>query len=173
MKNTAVLIIDMINDFDFSEGDMLLNHTKDIIPNIKKLKNDAKENHYPIIYINDHYQTWETDYKKIVQACLTSKYKDIIEQGIPGEGDYFLMKPQMSGFFRTPLRSLLEELRIEHLILAGIAGNICILFTANDAHMRGYTLHIPANCVASTTHQHNQEALLLMQKVFDANIHPI
>jgi len=173
MENTAVLIIDLINDFDFSEGDMLLNHTKEILPNIKKLKSYATEHRYPIIYINDHYQTWETDYKRIAQACRTNKNSEIIEQGIPGEDDYFIMKPQMSGFFRTPLRSLLEELRIKHLILAGIAGNICILFTANDAHMRGYTLHIPSNCIASNTKQHNKEALLLMQKVFDANIEPI
>ena len=170
MRKTAVLIIDMINDFDFSEGNMLLQHTREIVPNIKNLKDYAKKNHYPIIYINDHYHTWESDYKKIVEACRTNENGDIIEQGMPTDEDYFIMKPQMSGFFRTPLRSLLEELGIEHLILGGIAGNICILFTANDAHMRGYTLHIPSNCVASNTDQHNNEALLLMQKVFDADI---
>src|SRR5690606_7484763 len=170
MKKTAVLIIDMINDFKFSEGDLLLDHTKQIIPNMKSLKSYAKQHGYPIIYINDHYNTWETDYKKIAEACRTGKNEDIIEPGLPTEEEYFIMKPQMSGFFRTPLRSLLEELGIEHLILAGIAGNICILFTANDAHMRGYTLHVPSNCIASNTKQHNNEALQLMQKVFDADI---
>ncbi|GAB2536565.1 cysteine hydrolase family protein [Gracilibacillus alcaliphilus] len=169
----ALLVIDLINDFNFHEGEQLLENTKQILPNIQEIKNYAKANQYPIIYINDHYETWETDYKKIAETCRTAKNAEVIELGLPAEEDYFIMKPQMSGFFRTPLRSLLEHLGIEHLILTGIAGNICVLFTANDAHMRGYTLHIPENCVASNTDQHNQEALKLMAEVFKANISPI
>ncbi len=168
MGKTAVLIIDLINDFNFHEGDMLLENTKAIIPNIAKLKKYARDEKFPIIHINDHYETWETDYKKIAQTCLSPKNEVVIEQGIPDKEDYFIMKPQMSGFFRTPLRSLLEHLEIEHLILSGVAGNICVLFTANDAHMRGYTLHVPENCVASNTDRHNHEALKLMAEVFNA-----
>ncbi|WP_163582230.1 isochorismatase family cysteine hydrolase [Gracilibacillus saliphilus] len=173
MNKTAVLFIDLINDFTFHEGDLLLNNTRKILPNIKRLKQYAKERNYPIIYINDHYDTWETDFKQIAQTCLSSKNEDIIEQGMPDKEDYFIMKPQMSGFFRTPLRSLLEQLEIRHLMIAGIAGNICVLFTANDAHMRGYTLHVPENCVASNTERHNQEAIKLMAEVFNAETKPI
>ncbi|MFD2658309.1 isochorismatase family cysteine hydrolase [Gracilibacillus thailandensis] len=173
MNKTAVLFIDLINDFTFHEGDLLLNNTRKVLPNIKRLKQYAKERNYPIIYINDHYDTWETDFKQIAQTCLSSKNEDIIEQGMPDKEDYFIMKPQMSGFFRTPLRSLLEQLEIRHLIIAGIAGNICVLFTANDAHMRGYTLHVPENCVASNTERHNQEAIKLMAEVFNAETKPI
>ncbi|QGH32614.1 isochorismatase family protein [Gracilibacillus salitolerans] len=173
MKKTAVLIIDLINDFTFHEGNLLLDNTRKLLPNIKKLKQYAKEHNFPIIYVNDHYDTWETDFKQIAQACLSSKNEDIIEQGMPNKEDYFIMKPQMSGFFRTPLRSLLEQLEIEHLIIAGVAGNICVLFTANDAHMRGYTLHVPENCIASNTERHNQEAIKLMAEVFNAETKPI
>ncbi|UOQ83820.1 isochorismatase family cysteine hydrolase [Gracilibacillus salinarum] len=173
MKNTAVLIIDMINDFHFHEGDLLLNNTEEILPNIDQLKQYAKKHKLPIIYINDHYNTWETDFKQIAQTCLTKENEAIIQRGLPDEEDYFIMKPQMSGFFRTPLRSLLEHLNIEHLIISGIAGNICVLFTANDAHMRGYTLHVPENCIASNTHRHNHEALKLMEAVFKADIQPL
>ncbi|WP_208587110.1 isochorismatase family cysteine hydrolase [Gracilibacillus suaedae] len=173
MNKTAVLIIDLINDFTFHEGELLLNNTRKILPNIKRLKQYAKERHYPIIYINDHYGTWETDFKQIAHACLSSQNEDIIEEGMPDKEDYFIMKPQMSGFFRTPLRSLLEQLEIGHLMIAGVAGNICVLFTANDAHMRGYTLHAPENCVASNTERHNQEAIKLMAEVFNAETKPI
>ncbi|SHN32837.1 isochorismatase family cysteine hydrolase [Gracilibacillus kekensis] len=173
MKKTALLMIDMINNFNFHEGDLLLDNTKEILPNLSKLKKYAKKNDFPIIYINDHYDTWDTDYKQIAQTCLSPKNEDVIEQGIPGKEDYFIMKPQMSGFFRTPLRSLLEQLEIQHLILAGVAGNICVLFTANDAHMRGYSLHVPENCVASNTDRHNHEALKLMAEVFNADIKAI
>lgn len=168
MGKTAILIIDLINDFHFKEGDLLLKHTKQIIPNLKRLKKYANKHHYPIIYVNDHYETWSTNYREIAETCRTSENEDIIQLGLPEKEDYFIMKPQMSAFFRTPLGSLLEELQIEHLIMAGIAGNICILFSANDAHMRGYTLHVPENCIASNTKKHNEEAIQLMRQVFNA-----
>ncbi|WP_035726277.1 isochorismatase family cysteine hydrolase [Gracilibacillus boraciitolerans] len=174
MKKTAVLVIDMINNFNFYEGDLLLHNTKEILSNVVKLKKYAKEHQFPIIYINDHYDTWDTNYKQIAQTCSSEKNEEVIAQGIPEKEDYFIMKPQMSGFFRTPLRSLLEHLEIEHLILTGIAGNICVLFTANDAHMRGYTIHVPPeNCIASNTDRHNKEALKLMSEVFKADTEAI
>lgn len=168
MGKTAILMIDLINDFQFEEGDLLLKHSRQIIPNLKKLKEYANKHHYPIIYVNDHYETWSTNFREIAETCRTAENEDIIQQGLPEKEDYFIMKPQMSAFFRTPLGSLLEELQIEHLIMAGIAGNICILFSANDAHMRGYTLHIPENCIASNTKRHNEEAIQLMRQVFNA-----
>ena len=58
------------------------------------------------------------------------------------------------------------------LILTGIAGNICVLFTANDAYMRGYRLIIPADCVASQTVRENTSALHLMQTVLKADVRP-
>ncbi|PWU70107.1 cysteine hydrolase family protein [Gracilibacillus dipsosauri] len=173
MKDSAVLIIDLINDFHFSEGDLLLNETKRILPNIKRLKQYAKKHSLPIIYVNDHYDTWETDYKKIADKCKSETNQDIIAEGLPSKEDYFLIKPKLSGFFRTTLPSLLEQLGIKHLIIAGIAGNICVLFTANDAHMRGYTLHVPENCIASNTRIHNEEAIRLMVKVMKAKTDPI
>ena len=58
----------------------------------------------------------------------------------PTARDYFVLKPKHSGFFDTTLDTLLEALHVRRLILSGIAGNICVLFTANDAHMREFTL---------------------------------
>ncbi len=111
--------------------------------------------------------------KKIADKCKSETNQDIIAEGLPSKEDYFLIKPKLSGFFRTTLPSLLEQLGIKHLIIAGIAGNICVLFTANDAHMRGYTLHVPENCIASNTRIHNEEAIRLMVKVMKAKTDPI
>ncbi|RCW64596.1 isochorismatase family cysteine hydrolase [Saliterribacillus persicus] len=173
MKQTAVVMVDIINDFQFDEGPDLLKYTKEILPNLKNLKNYARKNDIPFIYINDHYDTWETDYKHIINVCENDGNKEIIEQMRPEKEDYFLIKPQLSGFFRSPLPSLLEQLEVKHLIIAGVAGNICVLFTANDAHMRGYTLHVPENCVASNQQNYNDHALHLMKHVFTASTDPI
>jgi nicotinamidase-related amidase len=56
--------------------------------------------------------------------------------------------------------------------LTGIAGNICVLFTASDGYMRDFNLVIPQDCVASETEADNQHALAYMSKVLKADIRP-
>ena len=90
----------------------------------------------------------------------------------PDAEDYFVLKPKHSGFYSTTLELLLQALGVHTLILTGIAGNICVLFTANDAYMRDYALVIPADCVTSNTVQENKSALHLMQHVLKADIRP-
>jgi nicotinamidase-related amidase len=168
LHKTAVLFIDVINDFNFDGGDDLLHHTKNILPHLRQLKVFARENGLPVIYINDHYGVWQADCKKIIRKCTNEKSREMIEAVRPEKGDYFLIKPQHSAFFQTPLRSLLQELGKSHLILAGIAGDICILFTAKDAYMYQYDMHVPQNCMASEDKDGNDYALYLMKSVMKA-----
>ena len=86
----------------------------------------------------------------------------------PREEDYFVLKPKHSGFFATTLEILLRYLRSETLILTGIAGNFCVLFTANDAYMRDYNLIVPRDCTVSNTPKENEAALELMRKFLKA-----
>jgi nicotinamidase-related amidase len=83
-----------------------------------------------------------------------------------------VLKPKHSGFYSTTLELLLQALGARTLILTGIAGNICVLFTANDAYMREYALVVPADCIASQTVQENTSALHLMQIVLKADVRP-
>ena len=84
--------------------------------------------------------------------------------------DYFVLKPKHSGFFDTTLDTLLETLRIRRVILTGIAGNICVLFTANDAYMREYKIFAPADCIVSNTAADNDHALRQIKTVLKGNI---
>jgi nicotinamidase-related amidase len=90
----------------------------------------------------------------------------------PDEDDYFVLKPKHSGFFSTTLDILLDYLQVNTVILTGVAGNICILFTANDAYMRDYRLYVPADCVASNDPDDNEHALKQMEIVLKADITP-
>lgn len=107
---------------------------------IAKLKKRAQKKKIPIIYVNDNLGRWRSDWNKIYDECTKkhSKGRDIAEILKPDEDDYFILKPKHSGFYSTTLEVLLEQLKIDTVILTGIAGNICVLFTANDAHMREY-----------------------------------
>lgn len=98
--------------------------------------------------------------------------KRIAERLKPAPDDYFVLKPKHSGFYSTTLDVLLDELRIDTLILTGIAGNICVLFTANDAHMREYKVIIPRDCIASNTKEDNKYVLNQFKNVFDFNTNP-
>jgi nicotinamidase-related amidase len=57
-------------------------------------------------------------------------------------------------------------------VLTGLAGNICVLFTAHDAYMRDYRLVVPADCVASETRRQNQQALRVMHTLLKADVTP-
>jgi nicotinamidase-related amidase len=88
----------------------------------------------------------------------------------PTARDYFVLKPKHSGFFDTTLDTLLEALRIRRVILTGIAGNICVLFTANDAYMREFKIFAPADCIVSNTVPDNDHALRQIKTVMKGNI---
>jgi nicotinamidase-related amidase len=88
----------------------------------------------------------------------------------PKEDDYFVLKPKHSGFYSTTLDILLEYLCVDTLILTGIATNICVLFTANEAYMRDYPLYIPSDCVAANAAVETSYALTQMNKLLKADI---
>jgi nicotinamidase-related amidase len=91
---------------------------------------------------------------------------------LPEEDNYFVLKPKHSGFFSTTLDVLLDYLKARTLIITGIAGNICVLFTANDAYMRDFNLYVPGDCVASNDPEDNRHALQQIRTVLKADITP-
>ena len=90
----------------------------------------------------------------------------------PTARDYFVLKPKHSGFFDTTLDTLLGSLRTRRVILTGIAGNICVLFTANDAHMRELKVYAPADCIVSNTVAANEHALQQIASVMKGQVAP-
>src|SRR6266480_3534037 len=95
--------------------------------------------------------------------------RELVKLLRPEENDYFVLKPKHSGFFSTTLETLLRYLKTQTLILTGIAGNFCVLFTANDAYMRDFHLFVPSDCTVSNTKKENDSALRLMKKFLKAD----
>jgi len=173
-SHTALLLIDLINDLDFPAGEQLLQYALPCARRIAKLKQRARDAKIPVIYVNDNFGRWRSDFNTQVRHCLKegSRGKELVELIQPAEDDYFVLKPKHSGFISTPLEILLSHLGVKVLILTGIAGNICVLFTANDAYMRDYKLMTPSDCVASNTEQENRHSLEQMEKILKADIQP-
>jgi nicotinamidase-related amidase len=170
-SNAALLLIDVINDFDFPDGEQLLRLAIPAGENIARLKQGARTAGIPSIYVNDNFGRWRSDFKKTVAHCREEgKGKQFVELLLPEDDDYFVLKPKHSGFYSTTLSLLLTHLTAKNLILTGIAGNNCVLVTANDAYMRDFKLFVPADCVVSNTEEENQHALKQMQTVLKADI---
>lgn len=167
-NSTALLIIDMINTLDFPEGKALLRHALPVAENILKMKKKLKKKGIPVIYLNDHYGHWRDDWKKVFEHCTEADCtgRKLSAMMKPEDDDYFLLKPKHSGFFGTQLDVLLKDLGVKKLIMTGLAGNVCVLFTANDAHMRDYEIHVPENGIASNTKRDNDYALNQLRDVF-------
>jgi nicotinamidase-related amidase len=167
----ALLLIDVINDLDFPEADQLLRYARPMARKILRLKQRAKKAGVPVIYVNDNFGRWRSDFRRQVVHCLReeSRGHEIVSLLQPEDDDYFVLKPKHSGFFSTTLETLLRYLGSRKLILTGMAGNFCVLFTANDAYMRDYDLIIPSDCTLSNTPEENRQALALMRKFLKAD----
>ena len=170
----ALLLIDVINDLAFPEADQLLEQALPMAQRIAALKGQAKREGVPVLYVNDNFGRWRSDFTAQVKHCLEhgAKGRPLVELLRPDAEDYFVLKPKHSGFFSTTLDTLLEYLGVQTVILTGIAANICVLFTANDAYMRDFHLIVPCDCVASNTPAENRYALEQMHQVLKADIRP-
>ncbi len=173
-SSVVLILIDLINDFEFDGADRMFKNTLAIAQPIARLKQNANAAGIPVIYVNDNFGKWQSDFRKLVDHCLEDnvKGKPIAQLLRPDERDYFVLKPKHSAFFSTSLDLLLRYLKANTLILTGIAGNICVLFTASDAYMRDFNLLVPRDCIASETEADNEHALAYMAKVLKADTRP-
>lgn len=173
-SNVALLLIDIISDFEFVDSEKLFKNTLPIAKKLSKLKGKAKKAGVPVVYVNDNFGKWQSDFKKLLEHCLDESVRgsQIAKMLAPDEEDYFVLKPKHSGFYSTTLEILLEHLDCKTLILTGVATDICILFTANDAYMRNFDLVVPSDCVAANDEKENKHALKYLKEILKADTKP-
>lgn len=171
---TALLLVDVINDFDFPQGEKLLRFALPAASRIAALKKRLHKRGIPAIYVNDNFGRWQSDFKKQVERCVSEDARGakVARMLIPAEDDYFILKPKHSAFYSTSLDTLLSYLGARKLIITGFAADICVLFTANDAYMRDFELVVPSDCVASETAAAQRGASQQMKRFLRADIRP-
>jgi nicotinamidase-related amidase len=166
----ALLLIDVINDLEFQDGEKLAAAAVPVAANIARLKLEAKSNGVPCLYVNDNFGQWQSDFKHLVSSCMRdgTRGAPLVRQLLPQRDDYFVLKPRHSGFFQTPLDLLLRDLGARQLILCGLTTDSCVLFTANDAYLRGFEIVVPADCSAATSVNRHTVALGQMRRTLKA-----
>jgi nicotinamidase-related amidase len=170
----ALLLIDVVSRFDFPDAGKLLANARPIAGPLARLAARAREVGVPVIYVNDNFGRWRSDFHNLVDRCLEpdAPGREFVAKLRPEEMDYLVIKPKHSGFFSTTLGTLLEYLGATTLILTGVTTDICVLFTANDAYMRDFGLIIPEDCVAAVEEEDHRTALKLMRRVLKADVRP-
>ena len=165
---TALLIIDMLSDWQFPGGAALLAQATHVAAPIAKLSARCREAGVSVVYVNDNRGRWRSDFQDVVRHASSQVGEGgrVARLLSPQDTDYCVLKPKHSGFYATPLELLLRHLRVGQLILSGVSTEHCITMTATDACMRDFKVWCPPDTVASQdldvrdrTLEHLREAL--------------
>ncbi len=151
---TAVLVIDMLNDFCKPGGAMVLPGYAALVPPQRAVIEAARAAGAPILFINDtHRKTVRQDREHLKRTphCFEGEWgAEVIDDLAPRDGDIRVIKRRYSGFFNTDLDVTLKDLAVDTLVMMGVVTNICVRATVHDAFFLGYTAVVPEDCVAAT-----------------------
>jgi nicotinamidase-related amidase len=173
-SDVAVVLIDVINDLEFEGGDRLLPQALAMADRLATLAARARRAGVPVIYANDNFGRWRSDFRTILERCLTEdvRGRPIAQRLCPQPEDYVVLKPKHSAFYSTTLDLLLRYLKTHTLVLGGLTADRCVLFSASDAYMRDFRLVVPSDGVASIDRGANRRALEQMRTLLDADVRP-
>ena len=170
----VLLLVDWISTFDHEEAEQLCEPALEAARRTVDLKKRLARQGVQSIYANDNFGVWRSDFRVVLKACIErgGVGAEIARLLSPEPEDIAVLKARHSAFYETPLQILLQQLHARELIVVGLATECCALFTAMDAYVRGYSLWIPADCVASHSRERHQAALVYMEQVLGANVSP-
>lgn len=173
MGRTALLIIDVLNDFVLKGAPLEVPSAREIISNIRIEIEKARERDIPVIYICDSHDEDDSEFERMgwsPHAIKGTKGAQVIEELKPIPQDKVINKKSYSGFFETLLDEVLKEGEISKLLVTGCVTNICILYTVADAVQRGYKVAVLKNCVAGLNPHDHELGLRQMKEVLGVEI---
>ena len=157
----ALLVIDMISTWDFEGAEKIVAAAGAIAPHIGALKRRCVRAGVPVVYVNDNRGRWRSEFSELVRISIEESRTGaaIAKHLQPGDGDYSVLKPKHSAFYATPLDLLLRHLRVNRLLITGVASDQCIVMSAAEARMRDYDVVVPRDCIADQTPARTARAL--------------
>lgn len=172
--SVALILIDVINDMEFENGEALFEYALPAAKKLAKLRRRAKEAGVPVIYVNDNFGKWRSDFRQQLGHVLEDGVRGapIAKLLRPDEEDYFVLKAKHSGFYHTQLDLLIDYLQVRTVILGGFATDMCVLFTASDAYLRDIEIIVPSDCSAAASAEHHDGALAHMMRVLHVETTP-
>lgn len=169
----ALIVIDMLNDFVLEGAPLEVPRTREIIAVLRQRIEQARAERIPVIYVCDAHQPDDPEFARMgwpPHAVKGTEGARIITELTPAETDPVVAKTSYSGFHHTGLEGILNALGCTRLVLTGCVTNICILYTAYDAVVRGYEVEVPREAVAELDPAAGDFALQQMETVLGVNV---
>jgi nicotinamidase-related amidase len=159
---SVLLLVDFLQPYPGDEGALLHRETRAVLPAVLALRRAARRADVPVVYVNDHFGHWRSRCDQTIARAASGPRGDIARRLRPSSRDYFVLKPGRSGFYQSPLESLLAAFGARGVVIAGVATDLCVLATAGDAVMRKLRVTVPPGCSASITPARHRRALALL-----------
>lgn len=169
---TALVLVDTINGFDFPGGAAFARRSLGVARAIAALRDRATRARVPVVYVNDNLGRWRSDVHELIERCRQpgNPGAPIVDLLAPRPTDYVILKATLSGFYQTPLETMLRLGGVRRLVITGFAADNCVLFTAADAYMRDLHVIVPSDCVTALTPRAHRNALAQMRTVLKADV---
>ena len=170
----ALLLIDFLNPLDFPGAEDLEEPAWQAARATAQLARAARASGLPVIYANDNFGTWRSDFSSMVRGIerrggTAARIAKLLR---PKRGDLTILKPMHSAFFGSPLHIVLDKIGVRSLVIAGLATDICVQLTAGDALLRGFKTHVPQDCTAAESETKKTVALAYMREILKADVRP-
>lgn len=174
VTRTALIVVDAISPFDFAGASRMMPAAHAVADRLVRLQARCRAAGVPVIYANDNHGRWRSSFEKLLQLCQREGARGAAIAHLlqPEPTDYFVLKPQQSAFFRTPLEDLLHRLHVRRLIVTGFVSDGCVLATAVGAAMRQYEVVVPSDTAAALTPARHERALALLRDAMSAKTTP-
>ncbi|HIQ11211.1 MAG TPA: cysteine hydrolase [Pyrodictium sp.] len=170
-RRTAVIVVDMQNEFANPKGKLYLPSTQQIIHSIRSLLSKARQKKATIVYTMDTHYPDDLEFKDWGQHAVKNSWGwRIIDELKPEHNDIVVEKSRFDAFYNTMLDDILRTRGIENLVIVGTVANICVLATIAGAYMRGYRVYVPINAVAYIDELSLYIALYQASKVYRATL---
>ena len=173
MGSTATLVIDVLNPYDHEDAEALAEQAAERIEPLKELIAGARDAGAELVYVNDNYEDFTATSKDIGEAAMAGRHPELVEPLLPPKGALFVQKVRHSAFYQSALGHLLEVHEIETVVLAGQVTEQCILYTALDAYLRGFTLRVAKDAVVPIDPELGDAALRMMERNMRAHLAPV
>ncbi|UBF26831.1 cysteine hydrolase [Kovacikia minuta CCNUW1] len=162
---TALVCIDFQAGVFTGECALSYVGTDAVLPNAKRVLAVARRAKLPIIHIQEVHRKEMVDFGRELDGaepvhCLeTWESTQFYAELAPTDGEFAITKRRYSGFLGTDLEILLRGLNVDTLVLMGVMTNVCIHYTAADAHQRDYHIHVIEDCCAGSDWEAHWAAL--------------
>jgi nicotinamidase-related amidase len=161
----ALLLVDVIKDFEHEDGDRLLASYRERHRGLVRALKGARRDGLAVVYANDDAGTWDSDGPALVRRALAGAGGELVAPVAPQPGDRLVLKRRYSAFDETPLASILRELEVDELVVAGTATEMCVFQTATDALRLGLGVTVRADACATVDEANEALALDYLERV--------